>query len=157
VDVAGHDLGLKTAYELDRVAGRYTLLEDEQNKPRTVYSLARKKHVDPVQPPPPSSAAGPVGGCRVWVPPRLIAANGPRCFEAARLPHRLAHQEVGLAIARCRSRSDYDSTPADTVEEVDYRLTGSAFRVPHSASRVPISAFSSATAPDYREVTAATP
>ena len=32
--------------ELDRVAGRYTLLEDEQTKPRTIYSLARKKRVD---------------------------------------------------------------------------------------------------------------
>jgi len=42
----GTILGLKTAYELDRVAGRYTLLEDEQTKPRTVYSLARKKRVD---------------------------------------------------------------------------------------------------------------
>lgn len=39
-------LDLRTAYELDRVAGRYILLEDEQTKPRTVYSLARTRRVD---------------------------------------------------------------------------------------------------------------
>lgn len=39
-------LGLNTAYELDRVAGRYLLLDDEQTLPRTVYSLARAKPVD---------------------------------------------------------------------------------------------------------------
>ena len=43
--VAGY-LGLSTAYELDRVAGRYLLLDDEQTLPRTVYSLARAKPVD---------------------------------------------------------------------------------------------------------------
>lgn len=36
-------LGLHTAYELDRVAGRYARLEDEQTRPRTVYSLAASK------------------------------------------------------------------------------------------------------------------
>ncbi len=39
-------LGLHTAYELDRVAGRYPKLEDEQTKARTVFSLARKKPTD---------------------------------------------------------------------------------------------------------------
>lgn len=39
-------LGLHTAYELDRVAGRYAKLEDELQKPRTVFSLAREKPVD---------------------------------------------------------------------------------------------------------------
>lgn len=39
-------LGLHTAYELDRVAGRYGKLEDEQTRPRTVFSLARDKPVD---------------------------------------------------------------------------------------------------------------
>ena len=38
--------GLHTAYELDRVAGRYAKLGDEQSKPRTVYSLAREKPWD---------------------------------------------------------------------------------------------------------------
>ncbi len=39
-------LGLHTAYELDRVAGRYTDLEDEQTLPRSVFSIAEEKPVD---------------------------------------------------------------------------------------------------------------
>ena len=38
--------GLHTGYELDRVAGRYRSLDDEQKKPRTIHSLAGKKPVD---------------------------------------------------------------------------------------------------------------
>lgn len=36
-------LGLHTAYELDRIAGRYQALGDEQARERTVYSLAAAK------------------------------------------------------------------------------------------------------------------
>jgi hypothetical protein len=36
-------LGLHTAYELDRIAGRYRTVSDEQTRERTVYSLARDK------------------------------------------------------------------------------------------------------------------
>ena len=39
-------LGLHTAYELDRVAGRYTHLKDEQSKPRTVFHLSQEKRVN---------------------------------------------------------------------------------------------------------------
>ncbi|MGH7702000.1 MAG: hypothetical protein ACREMO_02830 [Gemmatimonadales bacterium] len=39
-------LGLSTGYELDRIAGRYTRLEDEESRPRTVFSLKEKKPVD---------------------------------------------------------------------------------------------------------------
>lgn len=39
-------LGLHTAYELDRIGGRYTALEDEQERPRTVYALSQRKPVD---------------------------------------------------------------------------------------------------------------
>ncbi len=39
-------LGLHTAYELDRIAGRYRALGDEQTQARTVYSIARKKPFD---------------------------------------------------------------------------------------------------------------
>jgi hypothetical protein len=39
-------LGLHTAYELDRIAGRFTELEDEQAGERTVYSLAADKPID---------------------------------------------------------------------------------------------------------------
>lgn len=35
--------GLHTAYELDRIAGRYTRLADEQTRERTVYSLSADK------------------------------------------------------------------------------------------------------------------
>ncbi|HEU5339143.1 MAG TPA: hypothetical protein VFU39_07650 [Sulfuricaulis sp.] len=39
-------LGLHTVYELDRVAGRYQDLAQEQQQPRTVLSLAPKREVD---------------------------------------------------------------------------------------------------------------
>jgi len=39
-------LGLHTAYELDRVAGRYRTVEDELAKPRTLQSLADERKVD---------------------------------------------------------------------------------------------------------------
>lgn len=39
-------LGLHTAYELSRVAGRYDELADERGKPRTVFSLSRSKPID---------------------------------------------------------------------------------------------------------------
>jgi hypothetical protein len=39
-------LGLHTDYELDRVAGRYARLEDERDRARTVFSLARSKAID---------------------------------------------------------------------------------------------------------------
>lgn len=39
-------LGLHTAYELDRVAGRYQGIDQERAAARTVYSLGREKPVD---------------------------------------------------------------------------------------------------------------
>jgi hypothetical protein len=39
-------MGLDTAYELDRVAGRYAAIEDERAGPRTVHSLAAPKRID---------------------------------------------------------------------------------------------------------------
>ena len=39
-------LGIHTLYELDRVSGRYTGIEDETNKKRTVYSLGEKRMID---------------------------------------------------------------------------------------------------------------
>jgi hypothetical protein len=39
-------LGLHTAYELDRIAGRYRALGDEQTRKRTVYSIAHAKPID---------------------------------------------------------------------------------------------------------------
>jgi hypothetical protein len=39
-------VGLHTAYELDRVAGRYRSIEQERSAPRTVYELGTEKPVD---------------------------------------------------------------------------------------------------------------
>jgi len=38
--------GLHTFYELDRIAGRYSEIEEETSKDRTVFSLAEKKMVN---------------------------------------------------------------------------------------------------------------
>lgn len=43
---AANLLGLHTAYELDRVAGRYATVEDELSRERTVYRLGEDKPVD---------------------------------------------------------------------------------------------------------------
>lgn len=39
-------LGLHTEYELDRMTGRYTAIEDEREGPRTVHALGDEKPVD---------------------------------------------------------------------------------------------------------------
>lgn len=39
-------IGLHTAYELDRVAGRYHDVNDEKAAPRTIHALAREKPID---------------------------------------------------------------------------------------------------------------
>lgn len=39
-------VGLHTAYELDRIAGRYHTLKDEQALPRTVHALGAPKPID---------------------------------------------------------------------------------------------------------------
>jgi hypothetical protein len=39
-------LGLSTAYELDRIGGRYREVEQERSGPRTLYPLGREKPVD---------------------------------------------------------------------------------------------------------------
>ena len=39
-------LGLHTAYELDRVTGRYRDIKDERSAPRTVHALGRERPVD---------------------------------------------------------------------------------------------------------------
>jgi hypothetical protein len=42
-------LGLHTAYQLDRVSGRYDRLEDEQVKPRRMFALSRPTPLDMFQ------------------------------------------------------------------------------------------------------------
>jgi hypothetical protein len=39
-------IGLSTAYELDRIGGRYREVEQERSAPRTLYTLGREKPVD---------------------------------------------------------------------------------------------------------------
>ncbi len=39
-------LGLHTAYSLDRIAGRYRRLPDEQKAPRTVYGIGPERPID---------------------------------------------------------------------------------------------------------------
>ena len=39
-------IGLQTYYELDRIGGRYLQLADEQEKPRSLYSLKTEKSID---------------------------------------------------------------------------------------------------------------
>jgi len=43
---AANLLGLHTAYELDRVGGRYNAIGDERTKPHTMYTLARARRLD---------------------------------------------------------------------------------------------------------------
>ena len=42
----GNFFGLHTAYELDRIAGRFTSVQEEKAKPRTVHALGEDKPVD---------------------------------------------------------------------------------------------------------------
>lgn len=39
-------LGLHTEYELDRISGRYTALDDERSQPRTLYPLGAERVID---------------------------------------------------------------------------------------------------------------
>jgi hypothetical protein len=40
-------VGFDTAYRLERISGRYTLIEDERRQPRTVYDLHARGRIDP--------------------------------------------------------------------------------------------------------------
>lgn len=85
-------LGLHTAYELDRVSGRYVKLEDEQANERTVFSLARNKPLD-------------MFGLRRKYPilrPLVDAEYGSATFIAADHPveYRVLVSTTGLLIRR---------------------------------------------------------
>jgi hypothetical protein len=71
-------LGLHTAYELDRVSGRYARLEDERDKPRTLYSLAGNRPVD----------AFTLRRTVAWLAPVIDAEYGSATFIAASHPAR---------------------------------------------------------------------
>lgn len=69
-------LGLHTAYELDRIAGRYAQLEDERGRRRTVFSLARERPVD----------AFALRQRFAWLAPLLDAQYGSATFTSADHP-----------------------------------------------------------------------
>lgn len=62
-------LGLQTAYQLDRIAGRYSSIEDEQSQPRTVYSLAENRPINLLE-----------LSKRTWAKPFLDAQYGSATF-----------------------------------------------------------------------------
>jgi hypothetical protein len=69
-------LGLHTAYALDRLAGRYTELDDEINRPRTLFSLAEDRPVD----------AFALRRRHAWLAPLVDASYGSATFIAADHP-----------------------------------------------------------------------
>jgi hypothetical protein len=71
-------LGLHTAYELDRIAGRYARLEEERDRPRSVFSLARERPVD----------AFALRQRFAWLAPLLDAEYGSATFARADRPAR---------------------------------------------------------------------
>jgi hypothetical protein len=77
--------GLHTAYELDRVAGRYQDLAQEQQQPRTVQSLAADREVDLFK----------LRRRYVLLSPLLDAEYGSATFAAADSP---AQYEVRVSI-----------------------------------------------------------
>ncbi|HEY5656981.1 MAG TPA: hypothetical protein VIY27_04255 [Myxococcota bacterium] len=71
-------LGLHTAYELDRIAGRYARLEDERDKPRTLFALGRARPVDAFE----------LRRRFAWLAPLLDAEYGSATFASANRPAR---------------------------------------------------------------------
>jgi hypothetical protein len=72
-------LGVHTAYDLDRVAGRYRSIDDERAKPRTVYELGPEKAID-------------LASLRkrfAWLSPLYDAEYGSAAFVPAASPREL--------------------------------------------------------------------
>jgi hypothetical protein len=72
-------LGVHTAYELDRVGGRYRNVDQERSAPRTVYSLARTRMVDLFE----------LRQRHAFLAPLLDAEYGSATFVAVNRPMRL--------------------------------------------------------------------
>ncbi len=85
-------LGVHTAYELDRVAGRYVDLAQEQQQPRTVLSLAHERQVDLFD----------LRRRYVMLSPVLDADYGSATFVAADVPaqYQLRVSTSGLLLRR---------------------------------------------------------
>src|SRR6267154_2328866 len=91
-------LGLQTVYELDRIAGRYQALPDEQTRERTVYSLAHEKPFDAFD-----------LAKRYWVLRPLVDAEyGSATFITATAPgggtYEIRVSTTGLLVRPSRSR-----------------------------------------------------
>jgi hypothetical protein len=72
-------LGLHTAYELDRIGGRYRAVEQERKSIRTVYPLAAPKVVDLFD----------LRGKHAWLAPLLDAEYGSASFVPVTKPAEL--------------------------------------------------------------------
>ena len=72
-------LGLHTAYELDRIAGRYRSIEQERSAARTVHSLGRERVVDLFE----------LRQRYAFLEPLLDAEYGSATFTAVRRPAEL--------------------------------------------------------------------
>jgi hypothetical protein len=90
-------LGLHTAYELDRVAGRYQNLALERNQSRTVYSLSQERSVDLFD----------LRRRYVLLSPVLDAEYGSASFVAADVPaqYELKVSTSGLLLRRVEPAS----------------------------------------------------
>jgi hypothetical protein len=84
--------GLHTNYELDRVSGRYKLLKDEQDRKRTVFSLAKEKPLDMFR----------LRNRYQWLRPLVDAEYGSATFITADKPSRFEVRisTTGLLIRR---------------------------------------------------------
>lgn len=80
----GNFVGLHTAYELDRVAGRYRGLGDERGRERTVHSLAPDRRVDLFT----------LRRRYAWLAPLLDAEYGSATFASVAEP---AHFELRIS------------------------------------------------------------
>ena len=69
-------LGLHTAYQLDRIGGRYAVLGDEQTKPRSLFALASEGTLD----------AFALRREYLWLAPLVDAEYGSATFIAAERP-----------------------------------------------------------------------
>ncbi len=69
-------LGLHTAYQLDRIGGRYAALHDELRKPRSLFSLLEERPVD----------AFALRQRYAWLAPMVDAEYGSATFIAADRP-----------------------------------------------------------------------
>lgn len=90
-------LGLHTSYELDRVSGRYSKIQDERLKSRTVFSLADEKPVDMFK----------LRRLYPWLKPLVDAEYGSATFVTVNRPSRfrLLVSTSGLFIREITGKS----------------------------------------------------